>query len=263
MSEHHGSFIWYELMTADPARAAAFYQAVHGWETKSSGVGAVEYHEITAADGAAVGGMLALTDEMIAGGAAPGWFGYVCVDDVDAELAALKAAGGAGLMDQTVPGVGRMALVADPQGIPIYLMAPQPPEGGADAVSTAFSADPGAVGHVAWNELTTPDPAGAKAWYLERFGWRHGGAMPMPGLGEYEFFRRGDVPLGAIMPRPEGQRAGWTFYWRTGDIDAAKARVEAAGGTPLHDIQQVPGGDYVLTCTDPEGAVFGLVGSRG
>lgn len=256
-----GAFIWYELMTADPAAAARFYSAVHGWTVGEGSGDAIDYREVTAADGAAVGGMLPLKPEMIAGGAKPGWFGYVCVADVDAEIAAVTDAGGQIFMDQDVPHVGRMALVADGQGVPFYLMTPRPPAGAPDAVSTAFS--PAAEGHVAWNELTTSDVKAAKAYYLQRFGWTLAGAMPMPGLGDYELFNRGDVPTGAIMPLPPGKTPGWTYYWRTGDIDAAKARVEAAGGTSLHEIQQVPGDDFVLTCTDPEGAVFGLVGSRG
>ena len=31
MANPHGSFIWYELMTPDPAAAKRFYDAVVGW----------------------------------------------------------------------------------------------------------------------------------------------------------------------------------------------------------------------------------------
>lgn len=260
MSDSQGGFIWYELMAADADAARHFYDAVLGWRIDAQSSGAIPYRMIAAGDGDQVGGVLTLSAEMIAGGARPGWYGYVCVDDVDAELAALSQAGGTTCVDQHVEGVGRIALVVDPQGVPLYLMDPIPPAQDAGAVSTAF--DPAREGHVAWNELTTPDPAAAKEYYCARFGWELAGSMPMPGLGEYEFLALGGAMIGALMPLPEGKTAGWTFYWRTGDIDAAKARVEAAGGTPLHAIQQVPGGDFVLTCSDPAGATFGLVGSR-
>jgi len=252
-------FIWYELMTADRVAAASFYGKILGWSV-SHGEGAHKYSEITAPDGNAVGGMLPLDDHMIANGAKPGWFAYLDVSDVDAELTALKAVGGKVFMDQTLP-VGRMAMVADPQGVPLYLMDPVPPADKPDAVSTAFA--PSAEGHVTWNELVTPDPAGAETYYTSRFGWTRLGAMPMGPMGDYVFLGYGDVRLGALMQAPEGTQPQWKIYWRTGDIDAAAGRITDAGGTVTQQPHQVPGGDWVVQALDPEGAFFGVVGSRG
>ena len=252
-------FIWYELMTKDRVAAATFYGKVLGWSVSHGQVGH-QYSEIKAPDGDAVGGMLPLSDDMIAHGARPGWFAYIDVDDVGAELEALKAAGGRVFMDQTLP-VGRMAMVADPQGVPLYLMKPVPPADKPDAVSTAF--DPSAEGHVTWNELLTPDPAGAEAYYGSRFGWTRLGAMPMGPAGDYVFLGAGDQRFGALMQVPEGTQPQWKIYWRTGDIDAAAARVTEAGGAVTNQPHQVPGGDWVVQALDPEGVFFGVVGSRG
>jgi predicted enzyme related to lactoylglutathione lyase len=254
-----GGFIWYELMTADRDAAAAFYAKVLGWSVTHHS-GSLNYSQITAPDGDAVGGMLPLNADMIAHGAKPGWFPYIHADDVGAELEALKAAGGHVFMDQTLP-VGRMAMVADPQGVPIYLMKPVPPAGQPDAVSRAFN--PGAEGHVTWNELLTPDPEAAEAWYTSRFGWARLGAMPMGAMGDYVFLGHGDDRFGALMKAPEGSQPQWKIYWRTGDIDAAAARVTEAGGTVTNSPHQVPGGDWVVQALDPEGVFFGVVGSRG
>ncbi|MEQ1399752.1 VOC family protein, partial [Salmonella enterica] len=82
----------------------------------------------------AVGGVMRLTPEMAAGGARPGWLFYLGVDDADATADAIRAAGGTVHMGPwTMPGVGRMAVVADPQGIPFYIM-----RGDSDASSTAY-----------------------------------------------------------------------------------------------------------------------------
>jgi len=259
MASHQGSFIWYELMTKDRAAAARFYGKVLGWSV-SHAEGEHPYSEIKAPDGGSVGGMLPLDAHMIANGARPGWFAYICVDDVDAELDALKGAGGRVFMDQTLP-VGRIAMVADPQGVPLYLMDPVPPADKPDAVSTAFS--PTTEGHVTWNELVTPDPAGAEAYYTSRFGWERLGAMPMGPMGDYVFLGHGEVRFGALMQAPEGTQPQWKIYWRTGDIDAAAARITDAGGTVTQQPHEVPGGDWVVQATDPEGALFGVVGSRG
>src|SRR3546814_12070919 len=75
------------------------------------------------ADGGMVGGVMRLTDDMTQGGARPGWFFYIGVDDVDATVEKVTAEGGGVIMPPwTIEGVGRMALVRDPQGNPFYVM---------------------------------------------------------------------------------------------------------------------------------------------
>jgi len=39
MVEHHGSFVWYELITTDMAAAAKFYADVVGWRALDAGSG--------------------------------------------------------------------------------------------------------------------------------------------------------------------------------------------------------------------------------
>ena len=129
--DSHGSFIWYELMTPDPAAAKRFYDAVVGWDIDTDSVApGIDYRMIKRSDGGNAGGVLTLTDEMRAGGARPIWLGYLHVEDVDAKVEAIKADGGQVMMppwDQA--GVGRLAMVTGPEGAPFYLMDPLPPEG--------------------------------------------------------------------------------------------------------------------------------------
>src|SRR3546814_13787397 len=78
-----------------------------------------------------------LTEDMTQGGARPGWFFYIGVDDVDATVEKVTAEGGGVIMPPwTIEGVGRMALVRDPQGNPFYVM-----RGASDENRTAFSRD--------------------------------------------------------------------------------------------------------------------------
>jgi len=121
MANPQGSFIWYELMSADPLAAKAFYAPVMGWSIETEPSGATDYRMIAAPDGL-VGGVLTLTPEMVAGGARAMWIGYLTVDDVDACVAAVTAAGGSVQMPAfDMPGVGRLAIIADPQGAPVGL----------------------------------------------------------------------------------------------------------------------------------------------
>jgi len=50
----------------------------------------------------------------------------------------------------------------------------------------------------------------------------------------------------------------WQIYFRVPDVQAAVERVKANGGQILNGPNEVPGGDWVATAADPQGAVFGL-----
>lgn len=260
MGQLQGSWIWYELMTPDPAGAKAFYDAVLGWNIQPGTEETGGYGFIANPDGGLTGGILTLTPEQRAEGAKAGWMGYVGVDDCDAAVAAITAAGGACLAPPVdEPMAGRIALVADPQGSAFFVMTPAPPEG-EDGESTAFSVDlPGRCG---WNELATTDQSGAIAFYTRVFGWGLPDVMDMGPMGQYQFIDHDDEAIGAIFTQPPEQPGGWTFYFRVADIDAAGVQVIAAGGQILDGPQEVPGDDWILTGLDPQGGAFALVGHR-
>ena len=56
--------------------------------------------------------------------------------------------------------------------------------------------------------------------------------------------------------------SAWSHYFRVADIDAATAAVRAGGGTVMTGPMEVPGGDWIIQGTDPQGAFFALVGAR-
>ena len=259
-----GSFIWYELMTPDPAAAKRFYDSVvTGWNIGTEPVApGTEYRMIGRSDGGNAGGVLTLTDAMISGGARPIWLGYLHAQDVDAKVEAIQAAGGTVTMaawDQ--PGVGRLAMVTDPSGAPFYLMDPTPPDGDPNAKSDVFSVDQ--PQHVRWNELWSGDPAGAVDFYQRHFGWKQEGDMDMGALGKYQFVQHDGVMIGAIMPRmPDVPASMWNFYIGVEDIDRAAEAVKAGGGQVFNGPMEIPGGEYALNGSDPQGALFGLVGPR-
>jgi hypothetical protein len=251
----NGAFIWYELLTPDPEAAAAFYGEVIGWTAAGAGQPGVDYR-IFSAHGAPVAGHMKLPDGAEEAGMRPGWLGYIGVDDVDSAVADIESSGGKVHMPaMDMEGVGRMALVADPQGLPFYVM-----RGSSEAASGSF--DPVKPGHCSWNELSTPDQDGALAFYTGRFGWEAGGVMPMGEMGGYQFIEHGGAMIGAIMTNPPGRRAGWSFAFRVPSAEQAAARIPAAGGTVRNGPIEVPGGDWVVMATDPQGAAFIAVGPR-
>lgn len=261
-----GRPIWYELMTPDPDKVRAFYRAVVGWEIGATGMatagGGHDYRAIQRSDGGMAGGALRLNDVMLAGGAKPCWLPYFDVADVDATVATVQRLGGKVWMPARTIEVGRMAMVADPQGAPFYVMDPVPPAGRPDARSDVFQAK--APGHCWWNELETTDEPGATAFYTALFGWKADQAMPMGDKGNYRFIEAGGEAIGAINPwMADYMAVGWLPYFGVADIDAAKTAAEGGGGTVTHDVHEVPGGDFIFTATDPAGAPVGFVGPKG
>ena len=255
----HGSHIWYELITPDPDGAKAFYDAIVGWDVEAQPAGEMDYRMINRSGGGFAGGVTRLTGEMQSHGARPVWLGYIGVDDVDQSVAAVQQGGGKALMPAfDIPNVGRIAMVADPQGNPFYIMKPKPPEGQEDAQSDVFSAT--AEQRVSWNELSTADPAAARAFYGELFGWTSDEFMPMGGFGEYRFFDHAGRRIGAVFGvMPEGS-AAWRYYIRVPSIAQAAEAVKASGGTVSMGPHEVPGGDHIIVGNDPQGAEFALVG---
>ncbi|PKB25806.1 hypothetical protein B0I00_1013 [Novosphingobium kunmingense] len=260
MSTLQGSWIWYELMTPDPVGAKAFYEAVVGWTVNPGTPETGDYGFLVNADGQMTGGVLALTGDMIGGGAHPAWLGYIGVDDVDQSVSAIEAAGGTVVMPaRDVPMAGRIAMVADCCGAPFYVMTPTPPPGGGE--STAFSAERNA-GRCGWNELVASDATEAIAFYTARFGWTLPEPMDMGAMGQYQFIAHDGVTVGAIMQKPaEAPFSGWSHYFWVPSITTAKNAVEAHGGTVINGPRHVPGDDWIIRAIDPQGAMFSLVGA--
>jgi uncharacterized protein len=270
MANHHGDFVWYELMTSDPEGVASFYAPLLGWAVRDAGMPDVNYQFAATAE-CDVAGIMCMPDDAQM---PPAWLGYVGVDDVDAMAASFVDGGGAIHMPPwDIPGVGRMAFVSDPQGAMLYVMKPTPPADQPDAESISFSYDKPRPGHCAWNELATSDPAAALHFYGQRLGWVADGDMDMGPMGSYTFLRHaGRAPDGSPMGQgmlgavyklmPEDPQPHWLFYFRVPDIDVAVAHIESSGGRLHQAPNEIPGGDYSLIALDPQGAYFGLVGAR-
>lgn len=258
-----GSFIWYELMTPDPDDAGRFYGAVLGWKIspQTAPDGAMDYRMIQRNDGGSAGGVLRLTQDMQQHGAMPTWLGYLQVPDVDAATQAIVADGGKVYRSRMDLPVGSIAMLADPMGVPFYVMAPIPPPGKPAAKSDVF--DVHASQRVRWNELASTDLARAKAFYTRHFNFRFNDVMPMGPMGDYCFIDHDGMRIGAIMQKPADSPMGnWLFYFGVDSIGVAKRAIEANGGKVLMGPHEVPGPMWIIVAADPAGAPFGIVCNR-
>jgi predicted enzyme related to lactoylglutathione lyase len=244
-------FVWYELITSDIDAALAFYGAVLGWESKDF-PGGGERYAIVSAKGVGVGGVMVLP----AGMTHPFWMGYIGTPDIDATVGRFTTSGGTVMRGPwEIPGVGRLAVVTDPQGAGLALI-----QGASDQPSQAFQ--PHLPGHGNWSELHAADPVAAFGFYAEQFGWTRGDAMDMGPMGTYQIFKSGDIQIGGIMQAGQGMPPSWLYYFGTESVEAAVIRITDAGGGVLNGPMEVPGGAVVIQARDPQGAMFALVGPR-
>lgn len=261
-------FVWYELMTTDPAAAAAFYTKVIGWQAADSGMPGMDYTLLSAGPHQ-VAGLMALPPESAAGGARPAWLGYVSVDDVDAKAAELTKAGGVlHHPPADIPGIGRFAAVSDPHGAAFCLFKD-------NGMGEYKPPAPDTLGTVGWHELMAGELDAAWDFYSRMFGWTRTEAMDMGPMGTYQMFAVGGPntgpntgptigpTIGAMMTKPpEVPKASWLYYWHVAAIDAAAGRVKAGGGQVMNGPMEVPGGQWIVQCSDPQGAMFALVAPK-
>lgn len=253
-SETHGVPCWYELGTTDLAAAGEFYGAVLGWRIADSGMPGMTYHLASAPDGGGVAGMMPVQGPP---GTPPNWLVYFAADDCDAAVAATVAAGGAQLMAPAdIPGTGRYAVCADPQGAVFGILQPLP----MDTPPEHPAFDQAASGHGNWHELMSPDPAAALAFYSDLFGWTAGTAMDMGEMGTYQIVQFGGADMGGIMGMGNSPVPMWLPYFGVEAVQATHDQVIASGGAITHGPAEVPGGGLIVIATDPQGAFFAVVG---
>lgn len=119
-------------------------------------------------------------------------------------------------------------------------------------------------GTVHWTELMTRDPAGAMAFYGEVCGWSFMTVPDPSGAGDYHLGLRDGQPVVGIMdmrsiPGTDGTEPYWMSYFAVDDLDAAVAHTQAAGGTLLRPVFEVPGTGHIALAKDPTGALIGLM----
>ena len=254
MTDHHGRFVWYELLTTDIAAARAFYGSVVGWGEQDASTPEFAYTLFTAGQ-APVGAFMDLPPEARKMGATPRWVGYVAVDDVDKTAGLIGRLGGAVYVPPTDTNIGRISVVADPQTATLALvkgLKPGRPE----------RAGLGEPGHVGWHELLAADCKTAFAFYRELFDWQQAEAE-IGLMDSYRLISSGGQTLGGIFTKlPRAPVPFWLYYFNVGDIDLAAERVKAGGGRIAQGPVELPEDSWIVRCIDPQGAMFALQGTR-
>lgn len=247
MSGFRGRYLWYETLTTDVNAAIAFYTKVVGWGTqKWDGVDAP--YLMWANGERPIGGVTRLPAEAEA---APHWLGYISTPDAAATTVQAEGLGAKVLLrNMAVPTVGTMSVMQDPFGAYFAAYTPETPS----------PAAPHQAGDISWHEIATTDVDACFAFYTELFGWEKMKAHDMGPMGVYQEYGAGGVAFGGIYRKPDEIPGPphMLYYIRVADLDGAVARATEHGGTVMHGPMDVPGGDRIAMCLDPQGAMFGL-----
>lgn len=241
-----GTPCWVDYGAADVGAAVAFYREVLGWSTRDGGPehGGYVMCSVGGHDAAGIG-------PSTTPGTPPAWLTYLATTDADATAAAALEAGGTVLAEPfDVADLGRMAVLADPEGAVLGLWQ------AGSHIGCSVVNEPGAL---TWNEAAHRDPDTAQAFYARVFGHRFD---HLPGGGEtYRTFSlatgdpvggMGRVPVDTVAPH-------WLTYFAVADSDATVATARRLGAS-------VEAGPFdteygrMATLTDPWGATFAVMG---
>jgi uncharacterized protein len=247
VTEKHppGSFCWVELATTDAPAARDFYSALFSWDVQENPMGEMGVYHLFQKDGRDAAGMYQIGAEQQ--GMPPNWMSYVSVEDADASAAKAKSLGGvvvAGPFD--VMEMGRMAVLADPQGAAFSIWQPRASAGvGVRDESNALC----------WNELSARDVASSKKFYPALFGWR------MKESAEYTEWHAGETAVGGMLPShaPPEVPPHWLPYFAVGDCDAAMAEAARLGGRALAGPMDIEHVGRFAVIADPQGAAFAVI----
>jgi uncharacterized protein len=191
-----------------------------------------------------------LHEAAIARGARPHWLGFLDVGEVEPAAAAFAQRGAMAMGPRWVNPRGlEAAMMRDPGGALLALAKPPPvPRPGGSGLE------------VAWHVLNTPDVERAKTSYAEQFGWCFEEPVQLAGFVLHPFaWQAGGSPVGAfcdIANRPEAH-PHWLFQFRVTGLELSIQTVKAGGGHVVTELE-LPTGERLAVCDDPQGAAFAL-----
>jgi predicted enzyme related to lactoylglutathione lyase len=239
---------WIDLSATDQDAAKDFYGELFGWTFDDQPMPEGVYSMALKDDGL-VGAISVQPPDLAAQRAPAMWNTYLAVDDVDAALARVDAAGGKTLMAAfDVTDAGRMAFIVDPTGAPLALW-----QAGSHIGATLVNE----TGSFIWNDLRTDDVAAAASFYEAVFGL-------IPDAQEwdeapYVSLRTGADAVAGISARTDEEAPNeWQIYFAVDDTEGVTAHARSLGARVILEPTDTPIGP-MATLADPQGAVFNVI----
>jgi hypothetical protein len=244
----YGAPNWVDLSTPDIKTATQFYRDLLGWTITPESSPMGDYY-MGSIDGHQVGGMMQAGPDQE--GLPAIWTVFFHVQDVDATVERVLAAGGRVLEPPFDLPAARVAIAADPIGAMFGIIS------GDAAAGPWLTDEPGSV---CWVELMSRDPAAAETFYAAVFDWK--AETQEADHWFYTTFLRDGDPVAGMMLMPDMVPAEapsyWGAYFAVADCKATEELAVSLGATvdvPTMPIE--PGSFAVLT--DPTGAMFQIM----
>lgn len=201
---------WVDLMSSEPRKSRQFYTELLGWEFRD---------RLARVEGLPVAGVIEAS-----GNTPDTWVTYFYAPDLDATVARARDLG-ARVLAETTTDLGAIAILSDPAGALLGLIAP--------AGEGAFVAA-GEPGTAVWHELTaTAKYSQVRDFYHELFGWA------MQEGDRYTVVLQDGGAFAGIADAqgqfPPQVPSFWQSYLGVADIDAAVAAVPGLGGEVIRE----------------------------
>jgi predicted enzyme related to lactoylglutathione lyase len=246
-----GKIVWREYIAADRDKAIAFYTALLGWNIQAHAMeGQSGTYPMIHAGKQPIGGF-DLTDWS---DDPPHWLVYIRVpDSVEAAVARAVADGGAIVRPAAdLPGIGRRAILRDPNDALFCPFDPLPP---ADlAVDDAQW--PPAPGSISWYGIAGYDLAATAAFYSSVFGYDPAPPDEVFSPANTPVLTVGDKMYAGVLLGSDALPPQWLIYVVVTDIAATALQVGDLGGSLITPIMTIPGVGKILGIKDPLGASF-------
>ncbi len=252
-----GKIIWRDLLSHDPQGSQKFYKELFGWQFESistaAGLGSNTTYTLIRHNGNLIGGMIdtiALNNR----NDISQWVVLMSVEDIDAGVAKITAAGGEVMTPPTdLQRRGRLAVVRDAEGAMLGLLQTRDGD--------PADREPEVDGFL-WDELWTTDVGNATAFYEDVAGLE-AATIDVDANQEsgatYRLLNAGDKPRVGIMPNPlEGLDPVWVSYLRVESPASITAKVAKLGGRVIVEARPRPLGGEVAFIAGPSGAGIAL-----
>ncbi|MFJ3878543.1 VOC family protein [Streptomyces sp. NPDC090077] len=249
-----GTPCWIDLMVPDQQAALDFYCDLFGWQGEVGPPETGGYAVCTLKGKPVAGIMKAMNPDGTVPDPLPPtvWTTYLSTDGIDSTVKSVTDAGGTVMMGpMDVMDLGRMAVIADPTGAVVGLWQPGTFDG-AGIVNEH--------GALIWNELTTPDLAGASAFYSSILPVTTA-RSEMEGAEDYVEFQVAGRAVGGMMDMskmPPGVPPHWQAYFHVDSVDEVQAAAVRAGATVLAPAFDMVAGRMAVLA-DPQGGAFSVI----
>ena len=246
-----GKPCWADVTVPDVDAGAEFYSKLFGWTAEKAPQPEAGGYTMFSKGGkyTAAASPPAPGQE----GVPPHWTVYLATDDADATARRIRDAGGQVLMDPfDVFDSGRMTIAVDPTGAAFGVWQ------AGTHIGSQLHGEPGTMN---WAEVQMRDPAAARPFYEQVFGYETE-EMPMGGSSPYGLLKvNGDSVAGMIGIGSDwgDVPSNWSVVFEVEDVDATAAKAKELGGSVLREPWDIEGVGRIAVLADPWGAPFQII----